>query len=226
MRTLTAPTRPPASHFREGADPEVLREIAREDINLALWRREILPGWRDAFEAILRARDPLALDLKTPGEAVLFAELRRLLGPGAASSLQLLADDMAELVRIFLDLSGKRHCRLRLTRIEDDGCALFHADTLALRLLCTYHGEGTQWLEDSNVRRGELGAQGRSIPAANAAIVIDPAAIRSLSPGDVAVFKGRLCPGAKPLVHRSAPLRHAFDHRIFLCLDLPEACAC
>lgn len=226
MIALAAQRLPSTCHYCEDLHPGVLREIGRDGINLAMWQREVSPGWRRALEAILQAREPLALDLGTPDEAKLVCELRRFLGPRAESSLQLLAGDMVDLVRIFLDLSGKRHCRLRLTRVEDDGCALFHADTLSLRLLCTYHGEGTQWLETSNVRRGELGAQGRTIPAANAAIVIDPAAIRSLSPGAVAVFKGRLYPGAEPLVHRSAPLRHAFDRRIFLCLDLPEACAC
>lgn len=226
MRTGTAPPPRSLGHVCEEADPVVLREIARSEVNLAIWQRAVPSAWQGPLEAILQAREPLALDLGTPDEAALFSELRRFLRPSADWSLRLLADDMAKLARVFSDLSGKRHCRLRLTRVEDDGCALFHADTLALRLVCTYHGAGTQWLENSNVRREELGAQGRTIPAANAAIVIDPSGIRSLSPGDVAVFKGRLHPGGEPLVHRSAPLRSAFDRRIFLCIDLPDSCAC
>lgn len=97
------------------------------------------------------------------------------------------SDNPEVLVRI----AEVAHSRVRLERVEDDGCALFHADT-------------------------------------RCAIVIDPTQIRSAPAWHVAVFKGRAWPGAEDnaLIHRSAPVSHRGEHRLRLCIDLSDACAC
>lgn len=124
--------------------------------------------------------------------------------------------------------AGTLHPRVRFERVEDDGCALFHADSLNLRLLCTYAGPGTEWLENSNTRRHELGLRSRTLDEANADIVVDPSRIRRLAPWHVAIFSGRSRPGAEDnaLIHRSAPVLSANTPRLRLCIDLPADCGC
>lgn len=131
---------------------------------------------------------------------------------------------MQQLVARFREISGSPAVRLRLERVADQGCAAFHADSLALRLLCTYHGPGTQWLEHDNLRRAELGLRGRSTAEANPAIVIDDTRIRTVPAWHVMIFKGRSWPGEEDnaLVHRSFPVCCADQARIRLCLDVPS----
>ena len=129
---------------------------------------------------------------------------------------------------LFATVSGVKRPRLRLTREEDDACALFHPDTLSLRMICTYAGPGTQWLENDNVRRHELGSQGRSDEAATNAAVIDPARIRTISTGHVVLFKGRLWPGEEEnaLIHRSPQVHSRGNYRILLRVDPCDLCSC
>jgi len=88
----------------------------------------------------------------------------------------------------------------------------------------TYAGAGTEWLENANVRRDELGSRGRSIGETNAAIVIVPAEVRHIPTWHVAVFTGRGREGTPALIHRSAPVSTSTDYR--LRIDLPGDCGC
>lgn len=137
-----------------------------------------------------------------------------------------LAADIVMLARCFCEMADTSHARVRLERVEDDGCMLFHADTLRIRMLCTYAGPGTEWLEPENVRMHELGLRGREIAGANAAIVIDAARIQQVPAWHVVMFTGRMRADTPPLVHRSAPVRSAAENRLRLCIDLPGECGC
>lgn len=145
------------------------------------------------------------------------------------ASFSALVEDFEILAAKFSAISRREHLRLRFERVEDDGCALFHVDTLPMRMLCTYAGPGTQWLEEDNVRRDQLGSKGRGIDETNAAIVIDPDKIHTEPAWNVIVFKGRLWDGhgySDGLVHRSAPVRHPKDHRLRLTIDFADSCDC
>lgn len=142
------------------------------------------------------------------------------------ASLRSLAGDITHLSGLFSEIAKTIHPRVRLERVEDDGCAIFHADSLKIRLLCTYTGAGTEWLENTNVRRHELGSRGRSIRETNTAIVIHPANIRHIPAWHAAVFTGRGREGTPALIHRSAPVSTSNDHRLRLCIDLPGDCGC
>ena len=215
------------THVAETEDSSVLRRIDDPAVNLAVWQREALPDAAPAIAALLAAVDPVAGDWHAPSARQIAGQLG-ISDPDLADSVAVLAADIVRLSLLFAALTSKRHPRVRLTRVEDDGCALFHADTLEVRLLCLYAGPGTQWLENDNVRREQLGSRDRTLDEATAAIVIDPTAIRSIPNWHVAVLKGKAWPGseANALVHRSAPVRHRDDHRLRLCIDLPGDCAC
>jgi len=113
-----------------------------------------------------------------------------------------LAADIDDLVRHFAALTGKPTVRLRLEAVAGDACRKFHADYTDLRLVVTYAGPGT------DIRR---------TPA-------DDAPIHRIGAGDVALFKGKLFPGAPPvLLHRSPPIEGTGNRRVVLVLDTPDA---
>lgn len=217
------------SHVAAENQCGVLHRIRESAVNLCLWRRSLNPSATSAIDSILGAEQPLDLDLHAPSADQLTAGIS-IANPSeiTSRSLRHLVADVVLLAKLFADIAGARHPRVRLERVEDDGCALFHADTLRLRMLCTYAGPGTQWLENGNARREELGSRGRTIHAANRAIVLDESAIRSIPNWHVAMFKGRAWSADEDisLIHRSAPVRHRGEYRLRLCIDLPTDCAC
>jgi hypothetical protein len=112
-----------------------------------------------------------------------------------------LAADIDDLVRRFAALTGKPTVRLRLEAVDGDACRKFHADYTDLRLVSTYAGPGTDICRT---------------PA-------DDAPVHRIGTGDVALFKGKLFPGAPPvLLHRSPPIEGTGDRRVVLVLDTAD----
>lgn len=97
--------------------------------------------------------------------------------------------------------------RFELRRVDDDGCCKFHVDHHAARLLFTYVGAGTQWVDDDAVDRVVVDDPPADVELANAAIVRDLDAIRTLPPGQVLVMSGTGLVDTRvpPTVHRSPP---------------------
>ncbi len=197
-------------------------------VNMAIWQRDPQPAALPALEALLNAKTAIALDVNDPDVECLQNMCMDIIGQDFTryKAITVLAEDIVMLAQVFREVVDTDNVRVRFERIEDDGCRLFHADSLRVRMLCTYAGPGTEWLDADNARPRELGLRGRSIEEANSAIVVDPARVRHLPAWHVAVFSGRLRSDTPPLIHRSAPVRCQKDHRIRLCLDLPESCSC
>ncbi len=217
------------SHATAAAAPSILAQIVSPGINLAIFERPPSQTCLSSVEALMQSRVPIRIDFKNPSTADLVTAIAAAIASGIPrSSVRALASDISHLASLFSATAGTLHPRVRLERVDDDGCALFHADSLNLRLLCTYAGPGTEWLENSNTRRHELGLRSRTLDEANADIVVDPSRIRRLAPWHVAIFSGRSRPGAEDnaLIHRSAPVLSANTPRLRLCIDLPADCGC
>ena len=211
-------------HQKSSDAPEDLSAIRTTGVNLAVWERSESRCCSSAIDSLLSASEAVALDLDPAEKTEIEREVTRLVGRhGTTDAAGALALDIWNLVGLFCRIAGTKRARVRLERIQDDGCLLFHADTLLLRMLCTYAGPGTEWLENDNARYDELGSQGRSLEDANGAIVIDPSRIQRVPPWHVALFSGRLRLGTPPLIHRSCPVPTEREHRIRLCIDLPDA---
>lgn len=89
----------------------------------------------------------------------------------------------------------------RLEAVDGDACRKFHADYTDLSLVSTYAGPGTDICRT---------------PA-------DDAPVHRIGTGDVALFKGKLFPGAPPvLLHRSPPIEGTGDRRVVLVLDTAD----
>jgi hypothetical protein len=217
----------PVRHYQTSDSPGVLFAIGTTGVNLCVWQCPARPTCLAAIDALLSAPDAVVLDLDPADNEKIKASIHSLVrGRCDPVSAGAFAEDIGSLVGQFCSIADTHHARVRLERVEDDGCALFHADTLRLRMLCTYAGPGTEWIENDNARYDQLGSRGRSIHEANRAIVVDEAKIRHIAPWHVAVFSGLLRDDTLPLIHRSAPVRSEKDYRIRLCLDLPRSCGC
>jgi hypothetical protein len=133
-----------------------------------------------------------------------------------------------ELARRIALYTHRKHVRVRFDVVRTDSCRKFHQDYVALRLLVTYAGAGTEWVDDGDVVRSELGRVDVPLGEANARIVPDCRAIRRASAGDVLVLKGASFPRNehRGAVHRSPPIETAPGHaRLVLRIDV-ASCSC
>ncbi len=186
-----------------GTHPDTLVEIARPDVNLAVWHRPLPPGIGPGCARLAEAAPFRAAAEGKPDEVV--AAMAEAL-PGSPPLGLLL--DLHELSLCFALLTGHETVQLRLRGIDGDSCRRFHADAVGLRLLCTYRGAGTEWLP---------------LAGAAAARGLDDAAppANRLPAGAVALLKGEgLAPG-RGCVHRSPPRGPRDPARLLLTLDEP-----
>ncbi|WP_052772910.1 DUF1826 domain-containing protein [Luteimonas sp. FCS-9] len=201
-RRLPAP--PTGDRYLFDVRPEILLRIREPQTSLAVWQRrpasDVLAQARMVSPAEGTVRRSVAVD--TGFARDLDLALEAALAPGTGvDEVAALRSDLALLLhwarRIAPDC---RALPLRIARVEGDGCRLFHSDQVALRMICTYAGAGTQWLRESAVDRAALG-QGNNDG------VLDWAAVRQLATGEVAVMKGARFAGPGPggLIHRSPP---------------------
>ena len=182
-----------------GESPQVLTDILQEDVNLAVWQRQ-LPGHVDNFaDVLLSLQQPLGESLTLellpdgevpalPGLAAAYADLQGYVGFVA---------DVSWLIGAFACLVDARRVGLRLRVLDGAMCPRFHVDHVPLRLICTYAGPGSEWL---------------AMP--------DAVEVNRLASGDVALLKGEKWLGNEGagLVHRSPQLPEG-QRRLMLTLD-------
>lgn len=127
----------------------------------------------------------------------------------------LLTEDIAKLTITFMDIIKEDVVQLHLKVVGDDACSKFHTDRYDLRLLCTYLGKGTEWIEDTYVNRSKL------MNGENHQIIKNESKVQHMQPFEVGVLKGE---GSsknknKGIVHRSPQISHAGEKRLVLRLD-------
>ena len=166
-----------SSAIVSGFMPSVLERIHSADAGLVIWRRFTRLNLLISASALLM-RPPFTLRvIGTPTMAA------RRLCHDLMLFQWLLYTDFRRLAARFATLAASPVVQMRLEHVTDDACCRFHVDAVGLRLLCTYAGPGTEWMEF----RGK---------------------IRRMTAMEVAVFKGSPYAGAGPRVlHRSAPVR-------------------
>ena len=229
-------------HVVMGASPRVLSRVLRPGVNLAIWLRERrsagrTPTHHQARRALFdrAAASPIAIDTVVDATRAGFGQA---VVPASVDSdiRAALADDVDRLVGLVYRLSGVRDLRVKLHRCDGDECRQFHVDHVACRLITTYAGPGTDWLEDGAARREHLGGRGlprhRSVDDVNNAIVADWTRVHRLPRFAVALFRGAVAhgPGAPTagIIHRSPPIAGTGIKRLRLVIDpadSPDACA-
>lgn len=171
-------------------NPAELAAIFEPAVGVAVLRRRPCPAIRSFLDSasFRRAATGLSTVLR-PGDGGIEAFLPD--APGREA----LEADVAALGELYADLVGCPRIGVRLEVLDRAMCPLFHSDRVALRLLCTYRGPGTRWLD----------ALGR----------IDEAA-----PFDVALLKGDDWPARGGGVrHRSPEVAPHEAPRVLLAID-------
>jgi hypothetical protein len=199
MVTLLAPG------HRCADTPDILARIREEDCNLAIWQR---PPVGD-FTALVQG-SPRDLRFESTPQAVEAALLAELAAGGFAGSAQchaLLAADVAQLAGLFCAALDLERFELRLEVVRTDSCRKFHADYVTARLITTYVGEGTDWLDQAEAARLRAGEE--------------PRRINRMATFAVGLFKGRLAT-EWPAIHRSPPIAASGRARLLLVLNPPS----
>lgn len=121
-----------------------------------------------------------------------------------------LAADIAWLVKLYRDLLGCPALGLRLEVLERAMCPGWHVDHTGIRLLCSYRGPGTEWLDDRGIDRRRLRTDSAGRPASGAA-----------HSGDLCLLKGSAWQGnqGQGVIHRSPTPTPGSGPRILLALD-------
>lgn len=180
-----APGRSTVAHCRSVAEIEAVFD---PHVNLVVWTRQDA-----ACEARARAWST------TPGRVMRTLPVRSLSTDEIAEQLALdqkgpLVADILMLCELFATITGADTLGLRTDITERATCPNFHTDNVTLRLMTTYRGPATEWLEGEQVH--------------------------SAKRGDVLLAKGANWPdlACAPCPHRS-PLPRAGETRVLLTLD-------
>jgi hypothetical protein len=120
----------------------------------------------------------------------------------------------------FAELVGASRLGVRLLRLDAPMCPRFHTDFVGVRLLTTYCGPGTEWLDDADVDRSRLGHRSGGEPDERSGLLRPGTVVRQLPEGAVGLLKGEAWPGnaAHGVVHRSPAVRG--HKRIVFSLDV------
>ena len=103
-----------------GTDPEVLKDIYIEDINIVTWQRKLSHLIADASESVMNSNPALQISqIVSPQDA--YSTVNELLG--ASKMSELLSEDISELVDMFCCLFGLNRAGLRLSVLNS--CLLY-----------------------------------------------------------------------------------------------------
>ncbi len=188
--------------------PDGLADISQPDIELALWPRSLPLCLRNWLESLDASQLPELRVLVRPDE------LRQAVNPQldehampAGDMRDLLVGDIHDLVTAFARITGSDLVDVRLERVSDDACWKFHRDYVAARLLTTYRGPGTEWVQPEQAEQALKDQREYNGPIAH------------FRNNDVAIFKGSCAGDGSGIVHRSPPIAGTGQTRLLLCLN-------
>ena len=181
-----------------------LVEIFDSGVQVCAWQRQIDPAIEAYLSGLDRTGNLQILETLSMADQ---ANLDRLPeAPGRAS----LIDDLSALREIVCELLGCPEVGLRFARVGHAMCPGWHLDRTSIRLVCTYQGPGTQWLDNQDVDRSDLH---NSRMRENTAV--------QATTGEIVLLKGTLWQdnGALGAVHRSPELAPDTALRTLVTLD-------
>jgi hypothetical protein len=221
---ITAQIKPTEQLHRSAAEDSnanVLPHIYDQNTNIVIWQRNLEQALTNAVNTLIstNAIKPLELAV-SPDDAL--DKLVTALKPddNNRDETDALCKDIALLVEMFCCLFDLKRAGLRLKILDKPMCPRFHVDKIPCRLVTTYQGVATQWLNHSDVERSKLGTGNLGKPDEESGLFKSLNNINQLNQGDVALLKGEYWnenEGAG-LVHRSPPVAEN-EQRLLLTLD-------
>lgn len=195
-----------------GTSSDSLNMIHESEVNIAIQTRESTVFESEAAQLI---HDQVNFRSSGSVEAIL-QELENSLDRTVCGAI---IDDVKVQLDNFAQVSDSSSFKLMLATVTSDMCRKFHTDINDLRLLCTYSGPGTLWLEEENIDRNALDSF-----KDDALVVRDQSQIKQASTGDVVILKGATYPkeGTRAGVHRSPSIEENGSQRLLLRIDTNE----
>lgn len=138
-------------HVLEIADLAAIHEAHVRVVSL---RRSVLPTLARYAERIVREQPfqfRSVVACEEDGGLDALDDLVKHLPPDDARDV--LVQDIAFWIEVVTCLSGLPRCGVRLACLDERMCPRFHVDQVPFRLLCTYAGSGTEWLDERDVDR-------------------------------------------------------------------------
>ena len=199
-----------------GKEPEALADIYEEEVNIAIWQRELSATFKNSINEFLAANPSLQLSMSLSPQSAL-SSIQEALGSDSSAEI---SEDIAMLVDMFCFLFELKRAGLRLTSLDRAMCPRFHVDRVPGRLVTTYQGVATEWIPHQLVNREKLGRGSMGLADNQSGLFQSENDIQQLGQGDVAILKGELWDGNENagLVHRS-PAVLADQNRLLLTLD-------
>jgi len=191
--------------------PEILGKIYQPSLNVAIWQR-VLDSVVTSYSIFLLEQHASFRIQQIHNVSQIRTLLRNSLPD--SNEKNAFIEDIALVVDMFSFLFEADEIGLRLQCVSAAPCPAFHNDRIPCRLLLTYHGAGSQWLDESNLDRNAL--------ATAESPCLDENKIHNIAAGHVALFKGEGWEGneGNGWVHRSPP-QPTHEKRLVLTLDLP-----
>lgn len=199
--------------------PSVFADIFEENVNLAIWERQLPGSLEESARAIVTANPTLKSAITVSADDALSGAMTALQSPGSCE----LSANIAELVEMFCYLLGVERAGLRLVALSSPMCPKFHVDRVPCRLVTTYCGAGTEWVDHDRVDRSKLAANGGGKSGLRSGLLKSPEDVRQLGCGHVALLKGELWEGNENagVVHRS-PAVSPGETRLLVTLDVSQ----
>jgi hypothetical protein len=207
----TIDTKPYHLFHHTDIDPVVLSDIYQDEVNFVSWQRQLDENIEADISRLLENKTEFRLRaVLKPSEVKAWLNIQ-----WSNIKCEYLVSDIATLAEMYCDLFAANEIGFRLELLDKTLCPYFHVDKVPARLVTTYHGPATEWVEQDNVNRTALEAYQQE------AVVIDRDKVHQVSAGDVLLFKGEKWPDRKveSIVHRS-PEATLKQRRLLLTLDL------
>ena len=200
-----------------GLQAEVLAGIYQEEINIAIWKRELIPNISHSAKFVLTKNPNLKLSVTASPKNVSKILEEAI---GIEDDAIALIIDVKDIVDIFCCLFDVNQVGLRLVSLNHAMCPRFHVDNVPCRLLTTYCGNGTEWLNHDCVNREKLGPRSNGVPDDRSGLFKNNSDIQELCVGEIALLKGESWAGNESagLVHRSPGLK-TNESRLLLSVD-------
>lgn len=194
--------------------PRMFSRIHDPHHELILWRRRLDPDLASWLTTLPAGSLPTGrLTVVAADVGPLLDEMFRDAATPAGAMRDLLRADLIFVASLFAEVMAVGEIDLRLEAIHGNACWKFHRDCVRARLLTTYCGPGTQWVEPTFAQAALEEQRDYRGP------------IRQFQLNDVGLFKGDCAPPASGIVHRSPPIAATGQTRLVLCLNLPPVVA-
>ncbi len=195
---------------------DVLTDIYQEDINMAIWQRELPETLQNSISDYVKAYPAFQVKMTVTPESALLS-INEALRNRVSHEL---GENIAELVDMFCCLFELERVGLRLSVLDQAMCPKFHVDKVTCRLVTTFQGIATEWLPHQLADRSKLGLGSNGLPDNESGLYENPQDIQQLNSGEVALLKGELWMGNENagVIHRSPALKGG-EQRLLLTLD-------